>query len=187
MGDLQHLAWEIGADERTLRRAVSAGAVRCRRPTPRRLEVGSAERAYLRSHWPLLAALRGVLRTEPNIRFAALFGSLARGDEHQGSDLDLVVELGKRDRRGMRRVQSKLERALGYPVELLYLADAERSPLLLDDLVREGRVLVDRAGRWPALRRRSREIARAARRARERALAEEREAVAYFEREAAAA
>jgi predicted nucleotidyltransferase len=188
MGHLQRLAWEVGAPERTLRRAVAEGALRCRRPTPRRLEVDAGEREYLRDHWSLLARLRSILRTEPNARFAALFGSLARGDEHPGSDLDLVVEFDRRDRRGRIRLAAKLESAFGRPVQMHHLRDVEEhAPHLLAEIVREGRALVDRDGRWPELTGRQGEIIRRAREADERLRAAESGAIDRFEREAAAA
>jgi hypothetical protein len=54
-----------------------------------------------------------------------------------------------------------LEEALGRPVQLV---DLDRAPpLLLADVLRDGRVLADRDGEWRRLLRRSRSIARAAR------------------------
>lgn len=186
MGHLQKLAWEVGAPERSLRRAVSAGTLHCRRPTPRRLEVDAAERAYLRSHWELLARLRAVLRTEPNVRFAAIFGSLARGDERADSDLDIVVEFRRRDRRGRIRLMGKLEAVAERRVQMLHLRDLEESaPDLLGEILLEGRVLVDRGDRWPGLLRRRRQIFQRAKQADERLQAAERRAIALFARDAA--
>jgi predicted nucleotidyltransferase len=187
VGHLQKLAWEVGVPERSLRRAVSTGTLRCRRPSPRRLEVDAAERAYLRSHWELLAQLRAVLRTEPNVRFAAIFGSLARGDERADSDLDLVVEFGQRDRRGRNRLAGKLEAASGRRVQMLHLLDLEEwAPDLLREVVLEGRVLVDRDERWAGLLRERRRIFQRAKQADEQLQAAERKAIARFERAAAA-
>lgn len=186
MGHLQKLAWEVGVPERSLRRAVSAGTLRCRRPSPRRLEVDAAERAYLRSHWELLARLRAVLRTEPNVRFAAIFGSLARGDERADSDLDLVVEFGRRDRPGRTRLIGKLEAASGRRVQMLHLRDLEECAAdLLGEVVLEGRVLVDRDERWSGLLGERRRIFRRAKQADEHLQAAERKAIARFERAAA--
>lgn len=169
-----------------MRRAVSAGTLRCRRPSPRRLEIDAAERAYLRSHWELLARLRAVLRTEPNVRFAAIFGSLARGDERADSDLDLVVEFGRRDRRGRTRLAGKMEAASGRRVQMLHLRDLEEcAPDLLGEVVLEGRVLVDRDGCWPGLRGEQRQIFQRAKLADEQLQAAERKAIARFERAAA--
>jgi hypothetical protein len=44
MGALQTIAARVGADERTLRRAVEDGTVRALRPSPRRLDVSNGER-----------------------------------------------------------------------------------------------------------------------------------------------
>lgn len=188
VGHLQRLAWEVGAPERTLRRAVSAGTLRCRRPTPRRLEIDAEERAYLRDHWELLSRLRAVLRTEPNVRFAAIFGSVARGDESEASDLDVAIDFDRRDRRGRIRLASKVEAASGRRVQLLHLRDVEEcTPDLLGEIVVEGRVLVDRDGRWPELMRRRRQILERAQDARRELLVTERTAISRFEREAASA
>ena len=51
------------------------------------------ERIYIRRHWPTLSRLRGALRTEPNISMAVVFGSVARGDDTTGSDVDLLLVL----------------------------------------------------------------------------------------------
>jgi len=186
VGHLQKLAWEVGVPERSLRRAVSAGTLRCRRPSPRRLEVSAAERAYLRNHWELLARLRAVLRTEPNVGFAAIFGSLARGDERADSDLDLAVEFRQRDRRGRNRLAGKLEAASGRRVQMLHLRDIEEcAPDLLREIVLEGRVLVDRDKRWPGLLRERRQILQRAKQADKQLQAAERKAIARFERAAA--
>src|SRR5262245_14498650 len=91
MGTVQELANKLGVDERTLRRAVSQGALRAHRPGPRRLRLAPGEEEYLRSHWQLLANLRNALRTQRRVRLAVLYGSLARGDEDADSDLDLLV------------------------------------------------------------------------------------------------
>ncbi|MEX2080610.1 MAG: hypothetical protein WEC33_03255, partial [Dehalococcoidia bacterium] len=85
MGVVQQLAAELDAEERTLRRAVSQGTLRCHRSTPRRLRLAAGEREYLRDHWSLLAELRQALRTERHLQLAVLYGSLARGDEDAGS------------------------------------------------------------------------------------------------------
>lgn len=188
MGQLQRLAWEVGVPERTLRRAVNAGTLRCRRPTPRRLELDAEERAYLRDHWGLLARLGAILRTEPNVRFVAIFGSLARGDEHAGSDLDIVVEFKERDRLGRIRLAGKLEAASGRRAQMLHLRDVEQcAPDLLAEIVLEGRVLVDRDDRWPSLTSRRRRIVQRARQADQQLQVAEREAIARFEREATSA
>jgi predicted nucleotidyltransferase len=161
---VKHLAQRVAADERTLRRAVDQGVVRCERVSPRRLRVASDEERYLRENWPLLESLRAALRTEPNVRFAALFGSRARGEQNSDSDLDVLVDLrdGSWERR--HRLNTRLERALGNPVELVLLDRIRSSnPSLLAEALRDGRVLVDRADVWPGLKRSEPSVRRAAR------------------------
>jgi len=148
---------------RTLRRAGARGAIRFRRPSPYTVEVGAEERRYLRTHWHLLDALTRTLRTERNVRLAVLYGSASRGDDHPGSDVDLLVELADYSRDlPLARLGLKLERLLGRPVQLVALRDAEASPVLLSEAVREGRALVDREGLWPRLKRRERTLRRQA-------------------------
>ncbi|HVA18785.1 MAG TPA: hypothetical protein VMU55_01255, partial [Solirubrobacteraceae bacterium] len=75
MSQLQMLARDVGVNERTLRRAVTQGTLRASRPSPRKIEIPLAESQYVRRSWPIIAGLRATLRTEPNVRFALLFGS----------------------------------------------------------------------------------------------------------------
>lgn len=159
---IQELAAEVGAHERTLRRGLSDGLVRGRRPTPRTVELAAGEVAYLRTHWPLLAKLRGVLRSERTVRLAVLIGSAARGELREDSDVDLVVAFADEGWRGRERVRERLSRAAGRPVDLVAVEAVEANPLLLDETLRDGRVLIDRDGRWAPLRARRAEVARAA-------------------------
>lgn len=163
---LPSLAEELRTTDRTLRRAVEQGLIRASRPSPRRLELPPAERVYLRANWQTLARLRSALRTEPGVALAVLFGSRARGDHRPNSDVDVLVALKDSSKR--RRLVERVESALGVPVQLVVLEDAQRAPLLMDEVVREGRVLVDRVGAWPTITRRREEIRRAATRERRR-------------------
>jgi hypothetical protein len=52
----------------------------------------------------------------------------------------------------------RLRRALGVPVDILMLEQVEAQPSLLSDVLREGRVLVDRDDRWGALQQRREQI-----------------------------
>jgi predicted nucleotidyltransferase len=151
MTELELLARQIGTNERTLRRAFSQGTLRAARPTARKLQLGAAEKQYLRRPWKLLAGLRGALRTEQNVRFALLFGSVARGDDREGSDVDLIVEM--RDSSLVRIVdlELKLEELLERRVDVLALEDAGANPVLLAEAVAEGRTIVDREERWAQL------------------------------------
>jgi predicted nucleotidyltransferase len=152
MTALRQLASELHTSDRTLRRAVNDGAVHASRPTPRKLELPLSERQYLRSNWKLLSSLRSVLRTESNVRFAMLFGSRARGSSTPASDVDILVDLRKPDLGRLVDLAAKLTDTTGLQVDLVLLDEARSDPELLADWVEEGRVLVDRASVWPALR-----------------------------------
>lgn len=177
MGTIQELANELGVDERTLRRAVSQGALHARRPGPRRLRLAPGERDYLRTHWQLLADLRRILRTERGVRLAVLYGSQARGDEDAGSDLDLLVALT--DDALRRGLQTRLQQATGRRVDMAHLGRVEAdSPLLLERVLEEGRVLVDRDRLWLRLGERRDAIRARARRAHARQIAAASTAIA---------
>jgi predicted nucleotidyltransferase len=166
LSDLPLLASRIGADERTLRRAVSDGTIHCRRPSPRAVEISEEERAYLTERWSLLASLRAATRTEPNVRLLVLFGSLARGDEHKGSDVDLLVGLAD-PARGSARLESRIRMITGRVAQVFDYDDlAGGAPMMLAEIVRDGRVIVDRDKVWTRLQHRRPSIEREARRAR---------------------
>lgn len=154
------IALELGVSDRTLRRAVAQGLVRAERPSSRTLEIGLRERGYLQEFWPHLSQLRKVLRTEPKVSLAVLFGSRARGDATSDSDVDLLVSL--RDGGNYCDIRSRLESRLGCRVQLILLNEAEEAPRLLSEVLHDGRVLVDRHADWPTLTKRARKIRQAA-------------------------
>jgi len=160
MSALADLSRDIGVDERTLRRAVAQGTLRGTRPSPRKLELSLSERAYVRRSWPLVAALRTALRTEPNVRFALLFGSAATGEDTSRSDVDVLVELRDPSLERLLALERRLTEHVGRPVELVRLADARRDPVFFALAFEQGRVLVDRSGIGTALRRRAVRLAR---------------------------
>lgn len=162
---LHEVAEQIGAHERTLRRGLSDGLLRGHRPTARTVELAAGELGYLRAHWPLLAALREALRSERNVRLAVLIGSAARGTLAEGSDIDLLVELTDASWRAQDRLRERLVGVAERPVDLVTLETATADPLLFEAVLRDGRVLVDRDGQWPALLSRRAEVARGAARA----------------------
>lgn len=177
MGTIQELANELGADERTLRRAVSQGTLHAHRPGPRRLRLASGESDYLRTHWQLLADLRQALRTQRGVRLAILYGSQARGDEDTGSDLDLLVALA--DDSSRLSLRTRLHQVTGRRVDLAHLGRVEAdSPLLLERVLDEGRVLVDRDRLWLELRERRDAIRARARRAHARQMSSASTAIA---------
>lgn len=152
MGTIQELAADLGAQERTLRRAAAQGALRARRIGPRRLRLADGEQEYLRTHWPLLSALRRALRTEHRVRLAVLYGSLARGDEDPGSDVDLLVSLAGDRPSASSQLSSRLQHVTGRHVDIAVLERVQaNAPLLLDRILDDGRVLIDRDEQWPGL------------------------------------
>jgi predicted nucleotidyltransferase len=148
----------VGCSERTLRRYINGGLLRGRRIAGGQLELSHVEEAYLRGHHALLGKLMAALRTERDVRLAVLFGSTATGEDTPVSDVDLLVV--HRCSGGM--VQAglciRLRRALGMPVDVVMLEQAEAQPALLADVVREGRVLVDRDDLWTGLQERRDQI-----------------------------
>ena len=116
---LRVLARHLDLPERTLRRAASQGLIRGQRLSERRFRTTLREEAYLRSHWPLLSALRAALRTEPNVRLAVLFGSVATGAEGEGSDVDLLVALRDPSAAGLAALAARLSDRVGRDVQLV--------------------------------------------------------------------
>jgi predicted nucleotidyltransferase len=171
MSPLVRLADELGTTDRTLRRAIKRGLVRARRPSPRTVEIGPDEYVYLRQNWMTLSQLIEALRTEPSVRTAILFGSIARGDGHAQSDVDILVDLRDAAPGARLDLRRRLESAAGRPVQLVPWRAGEQAPSLLSEVIRDGRPLVDRDRVWPALLARKPAVDRAARaEARERAL-----------------
>jgi predicted nucleotidyltransferase len=169
---LEELAEDVGVHERTLRRAVAEGAIHGRRTSPYTLELPVAERHYVRTHWPTIGALRAALRTEPSVQCAGLFGSVARGDDSASSDLDLLVWMGDASSSARHALARRLAARSGRQVHSLDVRDVREQPTLLEAIIRDGRVLVDRAHWWPELKNQADRVgAQAARRRRELAAA----------------
>ena len=157
---LRELAGHLDLPERTVRRAAAEGLIHGRRESARRFLTTLSEENYLRQHWGLLSDLRDALRTEPNVRLAVLFGSAARGEALEHSDLDLVVSMENPTARRVAGVTARLEARLGRDVQLVRGEDAEMAPLLARDVLGDGRVLTDRDDQWAEVRKR---LARTAR------------------------
>jgi uncharacterized protein len=171
-------ARELGCSERTLRRYINGGMLRGRRVVRGQLELSQAEAAYLRGHWGLLSRLMGALRTEADVRLAVLFGSAATGADTPVSDVDVLIAHRREGWSAQAGVQRRLRGALGTPVDVVTLEQARAQPSLLADVLREGRVLIDRDGLWEELGRRREEIFEAGAREDERTLAGAHAAVA---------
>lgn len=165
MTEIAMLAQAVGASERTLRRAANRGTIRTIRRSPRQTLVPSSEYEYVRRQWPLIGLIIQELRTLPNVRLATLFGSVARGDDRPESDLDVLVQLRNDGVHERAQVAERLEAASGRPLQLVALEDARGAPSLLAEVLRDGRVLVDREGAWPRLKRSEPEVRRKAEKA----------------------
>jgi predicted nucleotidyltransferase len=149
---LRTLARHLGVPERTLRRAAAEGLVHGRRVSERRYKTTMREESYLREHWPLLRELRGALRTEPNVRLAVLFGSVAVGQETAGSDIDVLVQLRDGSAPAVAALAQRLGDRVGREVQLVRIEDAASSAVLMVDALANGRVLVDRDRSWAQLK-----------------------------------
>jgi predicted nucleotidyltransferase len=128
---LRTLARHLDVPERTLRRAAAEGLVHGRRISERRFKTALREESYLREHWPLLRALRGALRTEPNVRLAVLFGSVAVGQETAGSDIDLFVRLRDVSAPAVASLAQRLSDRVRRDVQLVRVEEAEHSAALM--------------------------------------------------------
>ena len=124
------------------------------------VRLSAAEHRYLKHRWPLLSGLRRALRTEPNVRLAILFGSVARGEEISRSDVDVLVDLRDPDPFRMLELQERLSQTVARDVQLLRLGDAQRDLTVLGEALKDGRVLVDREDQWSKLKKRAGQIQR---------------------------
>lgn len=91
------------------------------------------------------AALCRILEAEPDVAYALLFGSSARGTAHAGSDADIAIELrpgAARDVRSLGGLAARLESAIGRPIDLVLLDEAP-VPLAYR-IFRDGHLLVER-------------------------------------------
>jgi predicted nucleotidyltransferase len=81
--------------------------------------------------------------TRNDIARLRIFGSVARGEDHPGSDLDLLVEFTRpKSLLALVGIEQELEEALGRNVDLL--TPAALSPYIRDQVLRDARVLYER-------------------------------------------
>src|SRR5437016_12115671 len=93
----------------------------------------------------MLDELRRVLEGNPDIAYALLFGSGARGALSPTSDVDVAVELRRgapHDTAALGQLATRLESATGRRVDLV-LMDEAAAPLAYR-LFRDGRVILER-------------------------------------------
>jgi uncharacterized protein len=101
----------------------------------------------------LLDSLREVLERFPEVRLAAAFGSVARGDERPGSDVDVALLLSPDTRELRTRVEAALGRAAGREIDVIHLDAAP--PLLRFEIARDGVPLLGQRDDWVDFRTRA--------------------------------
>ncbi len=95
----------------------------------------------------MLELLRERLADLPDVRLAAAFGSVARGEERPGSDLDLALLLDTDSLPERWEIEAVLGRAAGREVDFVYMNEAP--PLLRFEIARDGVLLLERSpGDW---------------------------------------
>ena len=82
------------------------------------------------------------LEAIPAVQLAVAFGSVARGEGHSRSDLDLGLLLDPTSSDLRREVEVTAGRAARRRVDIVYLDEA--SPLLRFEIARDGKVLLER-------------------------------------------
>jgi predicted nucleotidyltransferase len=93
----------------------------------------------------MLDAFRRALEAEPDVAYALLFGSRARGTERADSDADVAVELtpgAARDVRALGGLMARLSSAVGRPVDLVLLDEA--TPSLAYRIFHDGQLIIER-------------------------------------------
>jgi len=118
--------------------------------------------AWRAARWLPTIKRRIVRRFHPDR--VVLFGSQARGKAGARSDIDLLVRIERKHDLALARLALRLSDRIGRRVQLVSLEDGEKSSLLLADVLRDGRIVIDRDGDWSRLRRRESAITRDARR-----------------------
>jgi predicted nucleotidyltransferase len=92
-----------------------------------------------------VAAIARVLEADPRIAYGLVFGSVARGDAHAASDLDVAIGLVPAvtfDPLATGRLVSDLEQASGRTIDLVRLDEAP--PALAYRVFRDGVVVLAR-------------------------------------------
>lgn len=102
----------------------------------------------------LVDRLRRAVADLPAVRLAVVFGSVARGEERPGSDMDVAVRLDPDSSALRQEIEAALGRAAGREVDVVYLDEAP--PLLRFEIGADGVVLVERQPHaWADFRARS--------------------------------
>ncbi len=92
-----------------------------------------------------LERVREVLARFPDVEKAILYGSRARGNHRQGSDIDLTLCGGELDHTQLTRIDNELDDLLlPYQMDISLMSDLTHPPLL-DHIRRLGVVLYERS------------------------------------------
>ena len=83
------------------------------------------------------------IRTQFGVRTLRLFGSVSRGEQHEGSDVDVCVEMEPRILLIV-RLQRYLEQLLMCPVDVIRM-HKHINPYLLKDINRDGIYVIGEA------------------------------------------
>lgn len=84
----------------------------------------------------ILEANAGHLRSQFGIRSLRVFGSVSRSEQHEGSDIDICVDMPPRILL-VSRLKRFLEQLVGCPVDIVRMHN-HINPLLLDDINKDG-------------------------------------------------
>lgn len=99
----------------------------------------------------LLDRLRARAANLPALKLAVLFGSVARGEEHARSDVDLGLWLEPDTVENRFRAEAEMGRAAGREVHCVFLPQAP--PLLRFEIARDGVLLrADEPATWSEFR-----------------------------------
>ena len=91
----------------------------------------------------LIKAHSDEIRTQFGVRTLRLFGSVSRGEQHEGSDVDVCVEMEPRIFM-LVRLQRFLEQTLQCPVDVIRM-HKHINPYLLQDINRDGIYVIGEA------------------------------------------
>lgn len=84
----------------------------------------------------ILKANAGQLKSQFGVRSLRIFGSVSRGEQHEGSDVDICVDMPPKLLL-VARLKRFLETAMGSPVDIVRL-HSHINPLLLDEINKDG-------------------------------------------------
>jgi len=147
----RHAAKDAGVAPALVRAWLRTGVLRGRGHRTGALDIAPSERRWLIENASLVQVLEDLSRHR-GVETLVLFGSVARGEDLIGSDVDLAADGPAIDDLATRRrlavqLSERLERRVDLiPIE--FLLDA---PAVLAEALADGRVVGDRAGHWRAL------------------------------------